>query len=96
MPDIRFRCPGCQRKLSVAESYAGQKVLCPSCNTKMLIPSVSSIPAHDESQKTPTIPTPESAPAPVDVQALQTENRKLSDKVSNLGKLESENQRLMT
>jgi hypothetical protein len=33
MPEI-ISCPSCQRKLQVPESFAGQKVQCPTCNAQ--------------------------------------------------------------
>lgn len=37
--DIRFRCPACNRKLSVDGSRAGEQVPCPLCNEKIRIPA---------------------------------------------------------
>lgn len=36
---IKFRCKGCEKKISVRAEYAGKKVKCPGCEQPLLVPS---------------------------------------------------------
>ena len=38
---IEFLCPGCNRRLVVAEGSAGKQAVCPECGTAVVIPSVA-------------------------------------------------------
>jgi hypothetical protein len=61
---IRFKCPHCQKPLSVKEHLAGKKAACPACKKGIIVPAAAE-------QKTAAGPPP-SAPmsAPIDVEAL--------------------------
>lgn len=48
MSEIRFRCPGCQRKLSVDDSYSGSPIQCPACNTRLVIPQTPVVSVQDD------------------------------------------------
>jgi len=39
MPDMRFRCSGCDTKLVVDDSAAGRVVPCPYCGLRIQVPS---------------------------------------------------------
>src|SRR4051794_34569390 len=39
MTAIRFRCPGCNQSLKVAETKAGKKVRCNRCDEVVVVPS---------------------------------------------------------
>src|SRR5205823_2428132 len=41
---IRFQCTACLRKLSVADELAGKLAVCPSCRTKLRIPTAKKKP----------------------------------------------------
>src|SRR4051794_4281027 len=36
---IRFKCPSCQKALSVKDEYAGKRAACPACKKPMQIPA---------------------------------------------------------
>ncbi len=36
---IEFLCPGCNRRLRVADDFAGKQAVCPECRTAVVIPS---------------------------------------------------------
>lgn len=36
---IHVPCPGCNKKLGIAEKFAGRLVLCPACRTKVRVPT---------------------------------------------------------
>lgn len=38
MPDLRFRCPVCEAKASIDESFYGKVVVCPSCKKEVQLP----------------------------------------------------------
>jgi hypothetical protein len=45
---VQFRCPGCQRLLSVSRSRAGSAVTCPRCQSSLIVPdSIDPIGAVD-------------------------------------------------
>jgi hypothetical protein len=37
---IRFQCPNCNTVLQIGKEYAGQPVLCSSCNTQLIVPQM--------------------------------------------------------
>lgn len=37
---IRFQCPNCKTVLQIGKEYAGQPVLCSSCNTQLIVPQM--------------------------------------------------------
>jgi hypothetical protein len=37
---IRFQCPNCNTVLQIGSEYAGQPVLCSSCNTQLIVPQM--------------------------------------------------------
>src|SRR5581483_157961 len=39
---IRFRCTGCNRLLGVADRKAGQRITCPACKNKVVVPAARS------------------------------------------------------
>ncbi len=39
MPHLRFRCSSCDKVLQIDESFAGQNIKCPSCQTVNMAPS---------------------------------------------------------
>lgn len=41
--EIKFRCPSCNRKLSVKPSAAGKRIHCPACDAKIQIPDQSNV-----------------------------------------------------
>lgn len=45
--EIKFRCPACNRKLSVRPEAAGKKIRCPACEAKIEIPLKSRISGGD-------------------------------------------------
>jgi hypothetical protein len=49
---IRFACPRCERKLSVADTLAGRVGSCPQCGTKVRIPgALEALPADEPPPK---------------------------------------------
>lgn len=38
---IRFKCPNCETILQIGREYAGQSVLCSTCNTQLIAPEMS-------------------------------------------------------
>lgn len=36
---IRFACPACERKLKLAESFAGRRIKCPACESVVRVPN---------------------------------------------------------
>ncbi len=49
--EIKFRCPSCNRKLSVKPEAAGKKIRCPACDAKIQIPEESQIPSSEADAK---------------------------------------------
>ena len=50
MPDVmalKFRCPGCEKKLAVADTLAGKAIRCPNCQTKVRVPTPKPKPAPE-------------------------------------------------
>ena len=77
MAEIRFRCPQCERKLAVKESFGGLTVPCPACAKPITIPKFSELPPKvaklaDKAETqgtvmaafTPPAAAPAQAPAP--------------------------------
>lgn len=48
MAEIRFRCQGCQRKLSVDNSHGGRAIPCPACGVRLVIPGASAVSVQDD------------------------------------------------
>lgn len=44
---IRFRCPGCDRRLSIATRKAGVRVACPNCRAAVVVPGTPPAPTAD-------------------------------------------------
>lgn len=61
--DISFRCSNCGQELAMDESGAGAQIQCPTCNTALIVPKVTSGGAPSASQKVIPPPPPPTAPA---------------------------------
>jgi hypothetical protein len=48
---IDIQCPGCQRKLKVADKFAGKKAKCPNCQGVIEIPGAAAEPAASSAAK---------------------------------------------
>jgi hypothetical protein len=59
---IEFNCPGCQKKLRVADSGAGKQAKCPQCGAVASVPAPSGV--SDQAQPTPPEGSPFGAPTP--------------------------------
>jgi formylglycine-generating enzyme required for sulfatase activity/DNA-directed RNA polymerase subunit RPC12/RpoP len=74
---IAFACTSCQKKLSVKDELAGQKVKCPSCGQVVLVPGRVQMPATRApavpSEDLPTLP-PTAGKAPARAADLPTES----------------------
>ncbi|MCA8994350.1 MAG: biopolymer transporter ExbD [Planctomycetaceae bacterium] len=70
MPII-FRCPGCNKKLSVTRRKAGQPVDCPKCQKRIVVPSM------EEAVTAEPVPTPAAASQEPDLTKQQAGEFKL-------------------
>jgi len=85
---IEIQCPGCQKKLKVAEKFAGKKAKCPGCQGVLEIPALEA--AGEEAaaeaaapqpsktpEKTPTKTTeaPSKTPAKTPAKAVETPSK---------------------
>ena len=57
---IRFRCPGCEGLLSIAQRKAGSEILCPKCGEALIVPP----PLDSDNEAEPDEAEPEPAPPP--------------------------------
>lgn len=62
---IKFRCPHCEKALSVKDELGGKKGTCPGCKKIVLVPVVTPVPTNGAAP--PPLPPP--LPTPVDVEA---------------------------
>jgi hypothetical protein len=59
---MELQCPGCQKKLAIADQHAGQMIKCPSCGGMFMAPALPAVPTLPPVlQATPIAPV-----APVD------------------------------
>lgn len=56
--DIRFKCPGCGKKLNVGEEHTGKRAECPGCGKALIIPHPVVQPQGSDQPSTPT-PSPD-------------------------------------
>jgi Transcription factor zinc-finger len=42
---MELQCPGCQKKLAIADQHAGQMIKCPSCGGMFMAPALPAVPA---------------------------------------------------
>ncbi len=61
--DVIFNCPTCEQELAVEAAAAGSEIQCPTCNTKLVIPTPEKARGVADSQPLPP-PTPPVASAP--------------------------------
>ncbi len=61
---IETTCPGCGRKLQVAEVHAGKQARCPLCNEIYTVPSVSSVAATSDAAPSGAVPVSPTDGAP--------------------------------
>ena len=67
---IKFECPNCHRKLTVADAMAGKKGKCPACGNAVAVPTSSAaphppVPPVSKGPSKPAPPLPGSAATPV-------------------------------
>lgn len=70
-------CPACQKKLQIADSYAGQMVKCPSCASNFqapALPGVTPLPLPEPPVAPPALPVPPPPPAaaPIPIEPYST------------------------
>jgi hypothetical protein len=42
---MELQCPGCQKKLAIADQHAGQMIKCPSCGGMFMAPALPAVPS---------------------------------------------------
>ncbi len=63
---VRFQCPACKSVLKTSERKVGEKVACPKCGQRLLIPPPARVPAQVENRTVLGRPLPDSGtPSPV-------------------------------
>ena len=69
---IKFRCPSCDKKISVPPDYATKKVKCPRCSVPIRVPQPQTDLSEDFIPEANDKPADESAPRPADSAADQS------------------------
>jgi hypothetical protein len=57
MSEYKFNCPGCGQHILANEEWGGRRINCPSCNTRITVPS----PAKQPKQNAPVMPPAQGA-----------------------------------
>ena len=61
---MELQCPGCQKKLAIADQHAGQMIKCPSCGGMFMAPALPAVPTLPPvMQATPVAPIAPVAPS---------------------------------
>ena len=61
---VRFTCPGCGKKLKVADEHGGKEAKCPGCGKVLIISVPAPQPRATDQPSTPTQAAPPPPPAP--------------------------------